>query len=142
MKNIKIIILLLFISNNFAFSNTTYADWNIEDLNGMVVLLKYSDDKLGMFTLGISKVMGNNIQILSLAIEENTIIDILYNNGTSKRYDLSENFNPGSVIIMGYRANSLINDLYNAHTVKLYVNNRLVHTFQLKNLTQLLNKYK
>lgn len=43
---------------------------------------------------------------------------------------------------MGYRANSLINDLYNAHTVKLYVNNRLVHTFQLKNLTQLLNKYK
>lgn len=84
MKNIKIIILLLFISNNFAFSNTTYADWNIEDLNGMVVLLKYSDDKLGMFTLGISKVMGNNIQILSLAIEENTIIDILYNNGTSK----------------------------------------------------------
>lgn len=142
MKNIKIIILLLFISNNFAFSNTTYTDWNIEDLNGMVVLLKYSDDKLGMFTLGISKVMGDNIQILSLAIEENTIIDLLYNNGTSKRYDLSANSNPGSVIIMGYRATSLINDLYNAHTVKLYVNNRLVHTFQLKNLTQLLNKYK
>lgn len=33
MKNIKIIILLLFISNNFAFSNTTYANWNIEDLS-------------------------------------------------------------------------------------------------------------
>lgn len=136
-----LIFFLLFIINNIAVA-VLDTDWAMQDLNGMIVFTKYSDDnKAGILTLSVSKVLGDNLQIAGLLIEENTIMEILYN-GTSKRYDLSANASLGGVVIMGYRATSLINDLYNAHTVKLYINNKLAYTFLLKNLTTLLNKYK
>lgn len=137
----KLTLLLILCLSNILTADI-YTDWYIQDLNGMVVLTKYSNDKLSMLTLGVSEVLGDNLQISSIKIGNKTIFQILYNDGTSKTYDLSQHVNPYSVIIMGNYATTLINALYNAHTVKLYCNDKLTHTFQLKNLTELLNRYK
>lgn len=139
MKKLTLLLILCF--SNILIADM-YSDWNITDLDSMVVLIKYSDDKLSMLNLGVSQYLGDNLQISSIKIEDKTIFQILYNDGTSKAYDLSQHVNPYSVIVMGNYATTLINALYNAHTVKLYCNDRLMHTFQLKNLTELLNRYR
>lgn len=137
----KILIFLILCFCNTLIADI-YSDWNIQDLGSIVCLIKYSDDKLAMLNLGVSKQLGDNLQISSIEVKDKVIFEILYNNGTSKAYDLSQHVSPYAVITMGNYANSLINALYNAHTVKLYCNNRLTHTFQLKNLTELLNIYR
>ena len=139
MKKLTLLLILCF--SNILIAET-YSDWNITDMGSMVSLIKYSDDKLAMLNLGISRHLGDNLQISSINIEDKTIFQILYNDGTIKNYDLIQHVNPYSVIVMGNYATTLINALYNAHTVKLYCNDKLTHTFQLKNLTGLLNRYK
>jgi hypothetical protein len=136
----KKILILLFISFNFLLADI-YEDWTIQDLGSMVVLVKYSTDKLGMFTLGLSS-MGNNIQIVNSKITSNkeTLIKIDYSDDYVV-YSVNEYTANSSIIIMGDIASFLIDKLYNAKKVSIYSDKRLVCEYELKNLTDLLNSY-
>lgn len=63
----KLTLLLILCLSNILTADI-YTDWYIQDLNGMVVLTKYSNDKLSMLALGVSEVMGDNLQISSIKI--------------------------------------------------------------------------
>ncbi|CRF31358.1 hypothetical protein R4K54_03205 [Brachyspira murdochii] len=139
MKKIIFIILLL---SNFLNADI-YTDWNIQNLGSMIVLVKYSTDKLGMFTIGLSDIMGDNVQIIHYNLHNaDTAIKIVYDDNNSKLYGLDEYTSGSSIIISGDIASFLIDNLYNVNEVFIYCDNSLICQFELKDLTDLLNKYR
>ncbi|KLI44290.1 hypothetical protein SZ52_01950 [Brachyspira hyodysenteriae] len=138
----KKIILTLLLFSNLLIANI-YSDWNIQNLGSMIVLVKYSTDQLGMFTIGLSDIMGDNVQIIHYDLHNgDTAIKIIYDDGNSELYDLDEYTSGSSIIISGETASFLIDNLYNAQKVYIYCDNILVCKFELKNLTSLLNNYR
>lgn len=133
-------IIILFLSFNMFLYSDMYSDWNIQNLGTMVVFVKYSKSKLGMLTIGVSD-FSNNIQINSINISGNTIIEIIYPDENKILYDVTEYTNVYSIILYNNEANSILDKLIGASKIRIWCDNDIVEEFLLDNLTDLLNEY-
>lgn len=133
-------IIILFLSFNMFLYSDMYSDWNIQNLGTMVVFVKYSKSKLGMLTIGVSD-FSNNIQINSINISGNTIMEIIYPDENKISYDVTEYTNVYSIILYNNEANSILDKLIGASKIRIWCDDDIVEEFLLDNLTDLLNEY-